>query len=112
MFDFMLYPHRKRKEDDEKKQRQQGFRIMRTRRLMQAITSRLELTVGDRIPEKYIIDAIIQIRGIDHKRESTTTKIWLNRLLRLGYIHKYSYNMVWVIDTGESWFDNDWSEIR
>ena len=108
----MLYPHKKRKDDDEKKQRRTGLRVMRTRRLMQAICSKLNLTIGDRIPQKYIQDAIIEIRGIDHKRESTTTKIWYNRLRRLDYIRNVTYNMVKVIDTGESWFDKDWSDLR
>lgn len=112
MFDYMFYRiSKKGKEKEEKKKRKQGFRIIRARRLMQAISKELQLSVGSRCPEKYIINAIIKIRGIDNKKESTTTKIWYNRLRRLDYIRHCSYNMVKVIDTGASWFDKDWSEL-
>lgn len=105
--DFVFYLGKKRKaEEKENKKKKDTTKIIRTRRLMYSISKRFKLDRGSRYPEKYILDAIYEIRQLD-KYDNKTARMWINRLMRFDFIRKTDYNMYKVIDTGQ-----DWAELK
>ena len=106
--DFVFYIGKKRKAETEelKKKKHTTKIIIRTRRLMWSISKRYKLDRGSKCPEKYIIDAIYDVRQLD-KHDMKTVRMWINRLKRFDFIRTCNYNMCKVIDTGQ-----DWSELK
>lgn len=106
--DFVFYLGKKRKAEAEqdKKNKRTTKVIIRTRRLMYSISKQFKLDRGSRYPQKYILDAIYQIRDLD-KYDSKTARMWFNRLKRFDFIRMCDYNIVKVMDTGI-----DWSELK
>ena len=106
--DYLFYLGQKRKSEaeQEKKNEHTTKIIKRTRRLMWSISKRFNLDRGSIYPEKYILDAIYDIRQLDTK-DSKTARMWINRLKRFDFIRKTDYNMCKVMDTGQ-----DWGELK
>ena len=86
--------------------------IMETRRLMQLLSEYvcryygICITRDTKFPEKYLMEAIRNIRNLD-KMDNKTPKIWIKRLAEREFIRKCDYNMYQVLDTGQ-----DWSELK